>query len=244
MQGDFISTEPPVVIETRLDAGASRLPVAASEQLPADFRLFKVSLSASGFTASRAVRRRDLPRRAPGRGTAAPLRPDRRGARRSRRRTPSPTRCARSPASPPAAAGPETEAMIAACLAGDRRLLGLRRLPARAAALGRAPLRRRHRPGLRARASTAPSSATATGSTSPATTSSGTSPRTTRCSSTPRPTSPATSCPTRASSAPAAPAPSSPPSAATASAPGSTTSSAGKWPSSTPPPTSRSTSRA
>ena len=47
-----------------------------------------------------------------------------------------------------------------------------------------------------------------------------------------------------ASPAPAAPAPRSPPPAAPASAPGSTISSAGRWPSSTPPPTSPSTSRA
>jgi hypothetical protein len=53
VEGDFMSIEPPVIFNTRLEAGATRLPVAATEALPADFRHFKVSLTASGFTASR-----------------------------------------------------------------------------------------------------------------------------------------------------------------------------------------------
>ncbi len=53
VEGDFMSIEEPVLLRTRLEPGAERLPVAAAEDLPADFRHFKVSLSASGFTASR-----------------------------------------------------------------------------------------------------------------------------------------------------------------------------------------------
>jgi hypothetical protein len=53
VEGDFMSIEEPVAFETRLDAGETRLPIAMSEELPADFRHFKVSLTMSGFTASR-----------------------------------------------------------------------------------------------------------------------------------------------------------------------------------------------
>ena len=100
--------------------------------------------------------------------------------------------------------GPETEAMIAGVLppiddcwdCADFYLVPLLWVRARyAATLCPAP----------SGGSTAPSSATATGSTSPATTCSGISPRTTPSSSTPPPTSPATSSPTRPSPAPAAP---------------------------------------
>jgi hypothetical protein len=53
VEGDFMSIEEPVSFKTRLEAGATRLAIAQTEELPADFRHFKVSLSASGFTASR-----------------------------------------------------------------------------------------------------------------------------------------------------------------------------------------------
>ncbi|MBO6716430.1 MAG: hypothetical protein JJ913_00595 [Rhizobiaceae bacterium] len=53
VEGDFMSIEAPLVIEAKIKAGASRLPIAATEDLPADFRHFNVSLTASGFTASR-----------------------------------------------------------------------------------------------------------------------------------------------------------------------------------------------
>lgn len=53
VEGDFMSIEEPVTFTTRLAAGATRLPIAATEELPADFRHFKVSLTASGFTVSR-----------------------------------------------------------------------------------------------------------------------------------------------------------------------------------------------
>jgi hypothetical protein len=53
VEGDFMSIEAPVSFRTRLEAGMTRLPIAATEELPADFRHFNVSLIASGFTASR-----------------------------------------------------------------------------------------------------------------------------------------------------------------------------------------------
>lgn len=53
IEGDFMSIEAPVRYSRCLKAGETRLPVAAAENLPADFRHFKVTLSVGGFSASR-----------------------------------------------------------------------------------------------------------------------------------------------------------------------------------------------
>ncbi|WP_206079130.1 hypothetical protein [Allomesorhizobium camelthorni] len=53
VEGDFMSIEEPVSFRRRLETGETRLPIAATERLPADFRHFKVSLTASAITASR-----------------------------------------------------------------------------------------------------------------------------------------------------------------------------------------------
>jgi hypothetical protein len=53
VEGDFMSIEEPVSFRTRLEAGEGRLPISMAEELPADFRHFRVSLTASGFTVSR-----------------------------------------------------------------------------------------------------------------------------------------------------------------------------------------------
>ena len=53
IEGDFISIEEGSLLTGRLVAGATRLPLADAERLPADFRHFHVNLSAGGFTASR-----------------------------------------------------------------------------------------------------------------------------------------------------------------------------------------------
>jgi hypothetical protein len=53
IEGDFMSIEAPVVFARCLEAGAKRITIAATEDLPADFRHFAVSLSSSGFTARR-----------------------------------------------------------------------------------------------------------------------------------------------------------------------------------------------
>src|SRR5690606_38049849 len=53
IEGDFMSIERPVRLESILKAGATRIPVADTEALPADFRHFKVTLAAGGFSASR-----------------------------------------------------------------------------------------------------------------------------------------------------------------------------------------------
>ena len=53
IEGDFMSIEEPVTFRRRIEAGAGRIAIAAAEDLPADFRHFAVSLTSSGFTASR-----------------------------------------------------------------------------------------------------------------------------------------------------------------------------------------------
>lgn len=53
IEGDFMSIEAPVRFDLRLAAGERRIPVGDAENLPADFRHFKVSLSIGGFDASR-----------------------------------------------------------------------------------------------------------------------------------------------------------------------------------------------
>jgi hypothetical protein len=53
IEGDFMSTEESVKLTGTLPAGATRLPLAETETLPADFRHFKVSLSVDGFSALR-----------------------------------------------------------------------------------------------------------------------------------------------------------------------------------------------
>ena len=85
IEGDFMSIEKPVTFALKLKAGASRMPIAAAEELPADFRHFKVSLTSCGFTAQPCLRRRDLPCRPPGHGPGRACRSYRRGAGRSRR---------------------------------------------------------------------------------------------------------------------------------------------------------------
>ncbi len=53
VEGDFMSREQPLLLRSRLAAGATRLPVADTEDLPGDFRHFTVTLTAGGFSASR-----------------------------------------------------------------------------------------------------------------------------------------------------------------------------------------------
>ena len=53
VEGDFMSIEKPTSFALKLKAGATRLPIAVADDLPADFRHFKVSLSKGGFIASR-----------------------------------------------------------------------------------------------------------------------------------------------------------------------------------------------
>ncbi|UCI07125.1 hypothetical protein [Mesorhizobium sp. B1-1-8] len=50
--GDFMSSQS-LDRHTRLEAGATRLPIAETEALPADFRHFEVTLDVGGFAASR-----------------------------------------------------------------------------------------------------------------------------------------------------------------------------------------------
>lgn len=50
--GDFMSSES-FALRTRLEAGAARLPLAETEDLPADFRHFEVTLNVGGFAATR-----------------------------------------------------------------------------------------------------------------------------------------------------------------------------------------------
>ncbi len=51
--GDFISLEAPLRFEHSLAAGETRIPVADTEELPADFRQFEVTLSVGGYSVSR-----------------------------------------------------------------------------------------------------------------------------------------------------------------------------------------------
>lgn len=53
VEGDFMSIEEPLKLRRGLGAGENRLPIADTNDLPADFRHFKVTLTASGFSASR-----------------------------------------------------------------------------------------------------------------------------------------------------------------------------------------------
>lgn len=53
VEGDFMSIEEPVSFALALRAGETRLPIAETRDLPADFRHFAVTLEASGFTAAR-----------------------------------------------------------------------------------------------------------------------------------------------------------------------------------------------
>src|SRR5690606_18930987 len=53
IEGDFMSIETPTIFTTRLEPGTGRLPVARTEDLPADFRHFRVTMSHGGFAAAR-----------------------------------------------------------------------------------------------------------------------------------------------------------------------------------------------
>lgn len=53
VEGDFMSIEEPLKLRRGLRAGETRLPIADTNDLPADFRHFKVTLTACGFSASR-----------------------------------------------------------------------------------------------------------------------------------------------------------------------------------------------
>ena len=53
VEGDFMSIDEPRVFSLQLPAGSSRLPVAETDALPADFRHFIVTLTAGGFSAAR-----------------------------------------------------------------------------------------------------------------------------------------------------------------------------------------------
>jgi len=53
IEGDFMSIEQPVRFELALKQGARRLAIARAEELPADFRHFKVTLDVGGYAVSR-----------------------------------------------------------------------------------------------------------------------------------------------------------------------------------------------
>lgn len=53
VEGDFMSIENPTSFKLKLKKGGTHLPVAATEDLPADFRHFKVTLAVGGFAVSR-----------------------------------------------------------------------------------------------------------------------------------------------------------------------------------------------
>lgn len=53
VEGDFMSLETPTRFAFSLPAGATRLPIADTEALPADFRHFHVTLKVGGFAVSR-----------------------------------------------------------------------------------------------------------------------------------------------------------------------------------------------
>ena len=53
VEGDFMSIEAPRVFKLSLAAGANRLPIAETNDLPADFRHFKVSVHVGGLTVVR-----------------------------------------------------------------------------------------------------------------------------------------------------------------------------------------------
>jgi hypothetical protein len=53
IEGDFMSIEPPVLVERQLAAGATWIAIGETADLPADFRHFTVELKAGGFSASR-----------------------------------------------------------------------------------------------------------------------------------------------------------------------------------------------
>ncbi len=53
IEGDFMSIEAPVRYAFELAAGEKRMPIAETEDLPADFRHFKVTLSVGGHVVSR-----------------------------------------------------------------------------------------------------------------------------------------------------------------------------------------------
>jgi hypothetical protein len=53
VEGDFMSIEKELVLNRRLGAGATRIAIADTAELPADFRHFKVTLAIGAFSASR-----------------------------------------------------------------------------------------------------------------------------------------------------------------------------------------------
>ena len=55
IEGDFLSTEAPLRREFTLRAGETRLPIADAEDLPADFRHFKVTLAVGDYAVSRVL---------------------------------------------------------------------------------------------------------------------------------------------------------------------------------------------
>jgi hypothetical protein len=73
VEGDFMSTEAPVHFALALRAGATRLVIAYTEALPADFRHFKVTLAVGDFAVSRvfAVEICHAQRQGPAPGTLA-----------------------------------------------------------------------------------------------------------------------------------------------------------------------------
>ncbi len=85
IEGDFISAETPVRHEFVLRAGETRLAIADTENLPAGFRHFKVTLAIGDYAVSRVVRGRDMPCPAPRRRSRDIGGAYRRGLARSRR---------------------------------------------------------------------------------------------------------------------------------------------------------------
>ncbi|WP_407084492.1 hypothetical protein [Pluralibacter gergoviae] len=55
VQGDFISLDEPVTLHSQLVAGESRATIAESEDIPADFRNFRITLQREGFGISRSL---------------------------------------------------------------------------------------------------------------------------------------------------------------------------------------------
>ena len=53
IEGDFMSLEAPTRFAIDLPAGEKRLPIADTDDLPADFRHFKVTLDIGGHAVSR-----------------------------------------------------------------------------------------------------------------------------------------------------------------------------------------------
>ncbi len=148
IEGDFMSIEPDFSLRRDLPSGANRIFVSDTEDLPADFRHFTVTLSVSGFSASRVLWRRDLPCTPPGSRADHSAAANRRGAARGGRT------CRGGYSSRAGAAGDRQERRgdrrdDRGIAAADRGLPRLRRLHPGAAALVPEGISARHFAGAR-----------------------------------------------------------------------------------------------